>query len=133
MTENKVPSKRNLSKLQETITVIDDYLVGRITATRASDWALKLVVSPDFERLPKRMRYAVHLIFDLHDEGKPWCPTQEELKNCKNILLDESVPLPPFVEVELKSSTRRGLRKEIKALHRKILKSGDKGSSEKPA
>ena len=116
---------------QGAITVIDDYIAGKTSAKSAADWALKLVISSDFERLPKRICYAVHLIFDLHDEGKPWCPTKEELKNCKKILLNESVTLPPFVDVELKSRTRRGLRKEIRALHRK-MKSGDNGSVEKP-
>jgi len=116
---------------QEVITVIDNYLERRTSSTHTSEWALKLFVSRDFERFPKRMRYAICLILDLHDEGKPWCPTPEELKNCKSILLDESVPLPPFVEVKLKSRTTRGARKELEDIVRKRLESKKKNGSGK--
>lgn len=35
------------------------------------------------EKLPMDVSNAVHLLFDLHDEGQAWCPGREELEHCK--------------------------------------------------
>jgi hypothetical protein len=68
----------------ETIRTIDDYLNGEITAKQASDWALEIVKTHDLQDFPTELAKAIHLIFDLHDEGESWSPSQDELRQAKD-------------------------------------------------
>ena len=103
----------------EAVEIINQYLSGKITAKHASDWALKIIISPDFEILPERICFAIHLLFDLHDEGKHWFPKREELINCENLLLDDSIPLPQFNMIKPKSKSKRGVLKEVERMHQR--------------
>jgi hypothetical protein len=67
--------------------MIDEYLVGRLTAEEVSAWALKVVVTSAWGDLPEAERHAVHLLFDLHDgEDTAWAPGREALKRCRDRL-----------------------------------------------
>jgi hypothetical protein len=63
------------------LIIIERYLRDEISSKDASNQALDIIKSSDWENLPKEISEAVHLLFDLHDEGKPWHPTKEELTN----------------------------------------------------
>jgi hypothetical protein len=71
---------------KEAAKTIDDYLKGDITAGQASDWALEIVKTRDLKEFPKELAKAIHLIFDLHDEGESWSPSQDELRQAKDEL-----------------------------------------------
>ena len=68
------------------LQIIEDYTQGRIGNDEASDWALEAIKLCDVEKWPKDLAEAVHLLFDLHDKGKSWCPTREQLIKCKREL-----------------------------------------------
>lgn len=101
--------------------LIDDYLAGRTRAEQVSQYALKLLVARDFDKLDKRIRYTTYLLLDLHDEGKPWSPGADELRECRTILVDESVPLPRFLEQKLESRLTRRVRREVEKIARTQL------------
>ena len=68
---------------EKVIKVIQNYLQGDIDYKEASDQALYVIRSRDWEGLPGDVSSAVHLLFDLHDNGRAWCPSREELERCK--------------------------------------------------
>ena len=71
---------------EKIIKIIDDYLSGNITGTQASSFALGIIKTGDWEKLPVMLSNAIHILFDLHDRNKSWMPTKEELKRCKEAL-----------------------------------------------
>ena len=97
----------------KTVKIIDNYLTGKINGNEASDWALQVITSSVFDKLPERVRASIYFVLDLHDEGEPWCPTPEKLRECKDGLVNDSGPLP-YNEIKLKAKTTRGALKEIK-------------------
>jgi hypothetical protein len=68
---------------EKVIKVIEDYLKGAISPKKVSDWALDVIRASNWEKLPEDVSGAIHLLFDLHDEGQAWCPSREELEQCK--------------------------------------------------
>lgn len=77
---------------EHVIARIDGYLAGRVTAEEASDWALKALIQDDFDDHPSNIGYAIVLLCDLDDEGQPWYPTVEELKEAQRLLLEGQDP-----------------------------------------
>jgi hypothetical protein len=72
-----------------TIQMIDRYLDGEITAREASDWALKLVISKEWDDLASDITNAVQCLLDLHDIdilNASWVPNREEFLKCKEEL-----------------------------------------------
>ena len=79
----------NAEYRERTIQAIDSYLNGETTAKEASDWALEIVISKEFEQLPPDITEAIHNLFDLHDidiPGTTWVPDRNALLQCKNEL-----------------------------------------------
>ena len=74
-----------------TIAQIDAYLSGTLSGAAAAAWALKILCSRDYERLPQALRGAIHVLCDLHDKPTDfWFPTNEELlqnRSCVEQLL----------------------------------------------
>lgn len=68
---------------EKVIKVIGEYLQGSITQEAAANWALDVIRTDDWEKLSKDVSNAVHLLFDLHDADQTWCPSREELEQCK--------------------------------------------------
>jgi hypothetical protein len=71
---------------EKTIQIINRYLSKEITAKEASDWALKKIISDEFEQLPPDITEALHCLFDLHDIDVPeasWVPGIETFIKCK--------------------------------------------------
>ena len=76
---------------KRTIQIINKYLSKEITAKGASDWALKKIISDDFDRLPPDIKEAIHCLFDLHDIDVPeasWVPGTDTFIKCKTELED---------------------------------------------
>lgn len=71
-------------------TRIEDYLTGRRAPGEVAEWALGVVCSKEWERLPHSVRHAIHLLFDLHDgEHTAWAPTREELPTSQLALKED--------------------------------------------
>ena len=70
----------------ELINVIENYLEGRTSFRDASNWALDCIKTMELDALSSVEVDAIHLLFDLHDEKKPWCPSNKELKDILNQL-----------------------------------------------
>jgi len=74
---------------ERAIQIIDRYLSKEITAKEASDWALKKIISDEFEGLPPDITEAILCIFDLHDIDVPnasWVPGTDTFIKCKTEL-----------------------------------------------
>jgi len=70
---------------ERAIQAIDSYLNGETTAQEASDWALKIIISKEFEQLPPNITEAILTLFDLHDidiPGASWVPDRDALLQC---------------------------------------------------
>jgi len=76
--QNKMDDKKNI----EIRTKMEEYISGAISAEEASRWALSLIKSSSFDELPHDEKYAVHLLFDLHDKKADWVPSVEDIKVC---------------------------------------------------
>lgn len=72
----------------QSIQILDDFLTERISATEASDWALKIIASSQWEHLKPDLQRVIHTIFDLHDtmQDEKWVPTKVDLKQLKHEL-----------------------------------------------
>jgi len=70
----------------EAFKVLEDYLEGTISKEDAANWAIDVIKSCNLEEFPKELAHAVHLLFDLHDAEGSWCPSHEELEQCKAVL-----------------------------------------------
>ena len=66
----------------EVKTTVQDYLDGRIDRNEAADWALNIIRSKHWDELPDFLSKPVHLLFDLHDAGSSWCPSEEDMQKC---------------------------------------------------
>ncbi len=71
---------------EKTVEVIENYLNGTLSNNEASKWALDIIISPDWEKLPEEISNAIHSLCDLDDVGKSWCPTRDELEKCKDAI-----------------------------------------------
>ena len=100
---------------------IDDFLAGRTSAEEVSDWALEVFRELDMSTVPENVLYGVHLVADLHDTGEPWCPSADELRECRQLLLENGdIPAGRFQIGRLKSLSRRGRLKELGDLAHRI-------------
>ncbi|MGD2093725.1 MAG: hypothetical protein PVH77_01825 [Phycisphaerales bacterium] len=71
---------------ERTIQMINRYLNHEGTAREASDWALKIITSKDFEQLPPDITEAVQCLCDLHDIDIPdasWVPERNKFIELK--------------------------------------------------
>ena len=76
---------------ESAIKKIEDYLKGAITDTEASDLALDVLTkAKDLEKISLSVLSAIQCLADLHDAGKSWCPSQDELRRWKAELEKES-------------------------------------------
>lgn len=76
---------------EKTLEMLHDYLEGKISKEIVHQWALKIVVSNEFDKLrveDELLSETVHALFDLHHEGgdEKFNPTIEELEYYKNCL-----------------------------------------------
>jgi len=72
----------------QSIQVLEDFLTERISATEASDWALKIITSNQWEHLKPDLQKVIHTIFDLHDtmQNEKWVPRKADLQQLKHEL-----------------------------------------------
>lgn len=77
----------NPDELDKLVTQkIESYLAGEMTAQAVSDWAQDIITGDEWENLPPATTQAIHALFDLHDEGKAWCPSKNDLIQYKHTL-----------------------------------------------
>ena len=77
---------------QEVLTKLNDYLCKRISKNDVYEWANKIVMSKDFDRLEKTDKLlsdAIQVLWELHHEGGKFDPTQEELEYFQRCLEDK--------------------------------------------
>jgi len=68
------------------VSLIDDYLQGKVSREAAWQWAQEVMLSADYKQLPIDLQGAIHGIWVLHDEEGSWVPSNEELRQIRNDL-----------------------------------------------
>ena len=76
----------NAEYRERTIQAINSYLNGETSAQKASDWALKIIQSKEFDQLPPDITEAILNLCDLDDidiQEASWVPDRNTLLQCK--------------------------------------------------
>ena len=76
----------NAEYRERTIQAINSYLNGETSAQKASDWALKIIKSKEFNQLPPDITEAILNLCDLDDidiQEASWVPDRNTLLQCK--------------------------------------------------
>jgi len=79
----------NAEYRERAIQAIDNYVNGEATANESSNWALKIIISNEFDQLPPDITEAILSLCDLDDidiPGASWVPDHNALLRCKTEL-----------------------------------------------
>ena len=76
---------------EEALETLNGYLSGKLSKEIIYQWALKIVISDEFDKLRVKdelLSGVIHALFDLHHEGEEekFNPTADELEYYRNCL-----------------------------------------------
>ncbi|OGP79239.1 MAG: hypothetical protein A2V86_08375 [Deltaproteobacteria bacterium RBG_16_49_23] len=76
---------------EEALEMLNGYLSGKLSKEIIYQWALKIVISDEFDKLRVKdelLSGVIHALFDLHHEGEEekFNPTADELEYYRNCL-----------------------------------------------